>query len=127
LTFNFGGTETEEFFKLVPNQTVPIFADGQSPPNWETGCILRCLANRYGEGSFWPSDLPAGTEIDQSAEWSKVDITIVFTALNSGRSTEHPSETAILKQSEVRLPRLRKNWPLRNSVLPGMFSLSRTN
>lgn len=75
----FGGTDTEAFHALNPNRTVPVLRDGANPPLWETGCILRYLASRYGADSFWPKDLLARTEVDRWAEWSKINIALGFT------------------------------------------------
>jgi len=53
----YGGTDTNKFIALNPNRTVPVLQDGTDPPLWETGAILRYLANRYAGGTdFWPSD-----------------------------------------------------------------------
>jgi glutathione S-transferase len=76
---HFGGTDTDEFFKLNPNRTIPVLKDGEGEPIWETGCILRYLASRYGSDPFWPEDLLARTGVDQWAEWSKLNITLGFT------------------------------------------------
>ena len=75
----FGGTDTEDFIEMNPNRTVPVLRDGNGPPIWETGCILRYLANSYGNDEFWPRNLQARTEVDQWAEWSKINIAIGFT------------------------------------------------
>ena len=47
---------------------------------WETGAILRYLANRYGTESFWPADLLKRTNVDRWAEWSKINVAMAFTA-----------------------------------------------
>lgn len=75
----FGGTDTDAFGALNPNRTVPVLQDGTNPALWETGCILRYLANRYAEGDFWPEDLLARTEVDRWAEWVKINIALGFT------------------------------------------------
>jgi glutathione S-transferase len=75
----FGGTQTDAFFALNPNRTVPVLQDGSNPPLWETGAILRYLANRYAEAPFWPTDLLAKTEVDRWAEWSKLNVAMAFT------------------------------------------------
>lgn len=75
----FGGTDTDEFYALNPNRTVPVLQDGTNPPLWETGCILRYLANRYADEPFWPADLLARTEVDRWAEWAKINIALGFT------------------------------------------------
>ena len=75
----FGGTDSAEFLAMNPNGTLPVLQDGDNPPLWETGCILRYLANRYADDGFWPSDLLARTEIDRWAEWSKLNVAMAFT------------------------------------------------
>ncbi len=76
----FGGTSTAEFRAMNPNGTVPVLRDGSNPPLWETGAILRYLANRYGTASFWPVDLIERTEVDRWAEWAKINIALGFTS-----------------------------------------------
>lgn len=80
----YGGTDSEAFYQLNPNRTVPVLQDGDNPPLWETGAILRYLANRYADDAFWPGDLLARTEVDRWAEWSKQNIALGFTARCSG-------------------------------------------
>ncbi|MBW5651962.1 glutathione S-transferase [Klebsiella pneumoniae] len=76
----YGGTDGEAFYQLNPNRTVPVLLDGDNPPLWETGAILRYLASRYANEAFWPGDLLARTEVDRWAEWSKQNIALGFTA-----------------------------------------------
>ena len=75
----YGGTDGEAFYQLNPNRTVPVLQDGDNPPLWETGAILRYLASRYANDAFWPGDLLARTEVDRWAEWSKQNIALGFT------------------------------------------------
>lgn len=88
----FGGTDTEAFYRLNPNRTVPVLQDGTNPPLWETGCILRYLANRYADEIFWPTELIARTEVDRWAEWSKINIALGFTAPVFWRVVRTPAE-----------------------------------
>lgn len=76
----FGVNDTPAFRAMNPNGTVPVLQDGANPPLWETGAILRYLANRYGQAPFWPEELIARTEVDRWAEWSKINIALGFTA-----------------------------------------------
>ena len=76
----YGGTDGEAFYQLNPNRTVPVLQDGDNPPLWETGAILRYLASRYANEAFWPGDLLARTEVDRWAEGSKQNIALGFTA-----------------------------------------------
>ena len=75
----YGGTDGEAFYQLNPNRTMPVLQDGDNPPLWETGAILRYLASRYANDAFWPGDLLARTEVDRWAEWSKQNIALGFT------------------------------------------------
>lgn len=75
----FGVTDTDAFIAMNPNKTVPVLQDGDMPPLWETGAILRYLASRYGNESFWPSDLWQRADVDRWAEWSKINIALGFT------------------------------------------------
>lgn len=79
LGHRFGGTDTPEFLAINPNGTVPVLVDGDGPPLWETGAILRYLANRYGPESFWPSDPVRRAHVDRWAEWSKINVAMGFT------------------------------------------------
>ena len=63
---------------MNPNGLVPVLRDGAEAPLWESGAILRYLANRYGSGPFWPSDLGARAQVDKWAEWSKVSVALPF-------------------------------------------------
>lgn len=77
----YGGTDTDEFFSINPNRTVPVLQDRDHPPLWETGAILRYLANTYADDTeFWPSNPIARANVDRWAEWAKINITLGFTA-----------------------------------------------
>ncbi|MDC9590153.1 glutathione S-transferase family protein [Xenorhabdus sp. XENO-10] len=81
----YGGNNTAEFLAMNPNGTVPVIKDdnnndGNSTPIWETGAILRYLANRYAKPPFWSEDLETRTHVDKWAEWSKINIALNFTA-----------------------------------------------
>jgi glutathione S-transferase len=74
-----GGNDTPEFLQMNPNGTVPVLRDGSAETLWETGAILRYLANRYATAPFWPPDVETRAQIDKWAEWSKVNIALNFT------------------------------------------------
>ncbi|NKB52902.1 MAG: glutathione S-transferase [Rhizobiaceae bacterium] len=76
----FGGNDSEQFLALNPNGTVPVLQDEDNPPLWETGSILRYLANAYGGEEFWPRDLIARANVDRWAEWAKLNVALKFTA-----------------------------------------------
>jgi glutathione S-transferase len=74
-----GGNDTPDFLAMNPNGTVPVLRDGDGPPLWETGAILRYLAARYAPESFWPADPVQRAVVDKWAEWAKINITLGFT------------------------------------------------
>lgn len=75
----YGGTDSEAFVQMNPNRTVPVVRDGTDPALWETGAILRYLANAYGGDVFWPEDASRRAQVDKWAEWSKINIALQFT------------------------------------------------
>lgn len=77
--FKFGVVNTPDYLAMNPNGTVPTLVDGTNPPLWESGAILRYLANMYASETFWPADPVARAFVDQWAEWSKVNFTQSFT------------------------------------------------
>ena len=76
----YGVNDTADYLALNPNGTVPTVQDGDNPPIWESGAILRYLSNAYAEGEFWPKHPVERTRVDMWAEWSKLNIALKFTA-----------------------------------------------
>ena len=74
----FGGLETAAFRKLTPHGQIPVLTVGDTAL-WETPAILRYLAARYGDDSFWPDDPLARARIDMWAEWAKHSVAEAFT------------------------------------------------
>jgi glutathione S-transferase len=107
----YGGNDTPEFLRMNPNGTVPVLMDGDGEPLWETGAILRYLANRYGQAPFWPPDLEARAQIDKWAEWSKINIALNFTGPVFWRAVrtapEDRDEAAIREAVDVLSDKLR--------------------
>lgn len=88
----FGGTDTPEFLAMNPNGTIPVLRDGDGPALWETGAILRYLANRYAPDSFWPADPQARADVDRWAEWAKLNVALGFTGPVFWRVWRTPAE-----------------------------------
>ncbi len=76
----YGVVDTPEYLALNPNGKVPTLTDGDNPPLWETGAILRYLANAYAKPPFWPADQAPRAQVDMWAEWSKINVALAFTA-----------------------------------------------
>jgi glutathione S-transferase len=75
----YGGNDTAAFLAMNPNGTIPVLRDGDGPPLWESGAILRYLCSRYATLPFWPPDPIARAEVDMWAEWAKINVTLSFT------------------------------------------------
>ena len=75
----YGVVDTPEYLAMNPNGMIPTLRDGDNPPLWEAGAILRYLANSYAGDPFWPADPVARADVDRWAEWSKINIAINFT------------------------------------------------
>ncbi|MEZ2220534.1 glutathione S-transferase family protein [Rhizobium sp. RCC_161_2] len=78
--FTYGVVDTPEFLAMNPNGTVPVLRDGDSEPLWETGAILRYLAEQYAAEDFWPKEPGRRVKIDKWAEWAKLNVALNFTA-----------------------------------------------
>ncbi len=76
----YGVTDTDEYLSMNPNGTVPTIRDGGNKPLWESAAILRYLASRYADDQFWPSDPSSRANVDQWAEWSKINVALKFTS-----------------------------------------------
>jgi glutathione S-transferase len=74
-----GVVDTPEYLAMNPNGTVPTLIDGDQPPLWETGAIMRYLANTRAPDAFWPADPVARANVDKWAEWSKLNVAANFT------------------------------------------------
>ena len=79
LGHHFGGLGSRAFGELNPNRTIPVLQDRDAPPLWETGAILRYLANQYGSDAFWPRTPIQQAEVDKWAEWAKINVAMNFT------------------------------------------------
>ena len=77
--FTYGVVDSEEYLAMNPNGTVPTIRDGDKPPLWESGAILRYLAGRYANDEFWPASSVDRAHVDRWAEWSKINIALAFT------------------------------------------------
>lgn len=75
----YGGTRTPEYLAMNPNGLVPVVRDDDGEPLFESAAIIRYLAARYGDDSFWPKDHAARAQVDKWAEWSRAEVVRAFT------------------------------------------------
>ena len=105
----YGGNDTTEFLAMNPNGTVPVLRDGDGPPLWETGAIIRYLAARYGGPEFWPADPLERALVDKWAEWAKINVTLAFTGpifWRVVRTAPSKRDPAAIAQASANLERL---------------------
>lgn len=74
----YGVNNTPEYLAMNPNGTVPTLIDGAGPALWESGAILRYLANTYADEKFWPQNPVQRADVDRWAEWGKIGVQINF-------------------------------------------------
>jgi len=77
---HYGVNSTPDYLSMNPNGTIPTIQDGDNPPLWESGSVLRYLANTYASDPFWPSNAIERANVDRWAEWSKVSVQMNFNA-----------------------------------------------
>ena len=75
-----GVVDSPEYLAMNPNGLVPTLTDGDEPPLFETGAILRYLAGQYAPESFWPTDAVQRAQTDKWTEWAKINIALKFIA-----------------------------------------------
>ena len=77
---HYGVNKTAEYLAMNPNGTIPTIQDGDNPPLWESGSVVRYLANTYASDHFWPSNPIERANVDRWAEWGKVSVQMNFNA-----------------------------------------------
>jgi glutathione S-transferase len=98
----FGGLDTPEFLAMNPHGRVPVIRDDHATV-WESHAILRYLAARHGEGSFWSSDPAVRAGVDGWMDWSQ-------TALQ-------PDFLMGVFWGFYRTPERQRNWPAIRAAL----------
>jgi glutathione S-transferase len=101
-----GGLETVEFLEMNPHGHIPVIRDGNAPPIWETGAIIRYLAASYGDEIFWPRDPAKRAKADMWAECVKSSVSGLFTVgvfWAVVRTTDTERDEAALTRSLVEL------------------------
>ncbi len=69
----FGGLDTSEFLAMNPHGKVPVIDDNGNVV-WESHTILRYLAARSGNESFWHEDLEQRSQSDRWMDWSQTTL-----------------------------------------------------
>jgi glutathione S-transferase len=76
----FGGLDTPDFLALNPNGRVPVLVDDDLVI-WESHAILRYLAARYGQGTWWSENLAQRSVVDRWLDWSATSLQPSFVQL----------------------------------------------
>lgn len=79
-----GVVDSEDYGAMNPNRRVPTLKDGDLVI-WESNAIVRYLAARYGDETFWPADPGRRALLDRWHDWTTAhlidDLRIVFWGL----------------------------------------------
>jgi len=107
---SFGGTDTPEYRAMNPNGLVPVLQD-QDVTLFESAAILRYLAAKYGDDTFWPKDPAKRASLDQWAEWGKVTFTpvvlrIFLQLVRTREADRDPAVTADIAKDVGRLAKI---------------------
>jgi len=73
----FGGLDTPEYARLNPNRKIPVLEDGNFSI-WESGAIVRYLAEAYGAGKLWPADVKSRALATQWCNWCQGSVYVDF-------------------------------------------------
>jgi len=73
----FGGLDTPEYARLNPNRKIPVLEDGDFSI-WESGAIVRYLAEAYGAGMLSPADLKSRALATQWCNWCLGSVYVDF-------------------------------------------------
>jgi glutathione S-transferase len=73
----FGRLHEPAFRALNPHGWVPVVQDGDLAV-WESHAILRYLAARYGEGTFWNNEPAVRARVDGWMDWSQTALQPAF-------------------------------------------------
>lgn len=76
----YGVNTTPEYLAMNPNGTIPTIIDDNGSALWESGAIVRYLANAYGDDKFWPQNSLQRADVDRWAEWAKINVQMNFNA-----------------------------------------------
>jgi glutathione S-transferase len=109
----FGRTDTAEYRAMNPHGLVPTIKDGETVL-WESAAIVRYLACKYGDETFWPRDPGARARLDMWAEWMKSTIYPDFIStlfIQLVRTAKTARNSAAVAAAETAL---KKNMPLLN-------------
>lgn len=93
----FGRLDEPAFRALNPHGRIPVLEDGALAV-WESHAILRYLAARYGQGTFWQEDAATRAKIDGWMDWAQTALQPTF--LNG------------IFLAYFRTPEADRDWPL---------------
>lgn len=73
-----GGNRTPDYLAMNPNGLVPVVRDDGGAPMFESAAIVRYLACKYGDETFWPREPGVRAQLDMWADWIKTSFGPAF-------------------------------------------------
>lgn len=113
----YGLTDSADYLQLNPNGKIPTLQDDNNPPIWESGAILRYLAQTYADSPFWPSDPVERSQVDMWAEWAKLNIAVGFTGPIFWRAVRVPAERRDTVALQDAVKQFEKQLEIANNTL----------
>lgn len=87
----FGGTQTDEYENLNPNQLIPTIEDNGTIM-WESNAVVRYLAARHDSGGLWPEDPVQRAGADQWMDWMQTTLIPALTPVFVGMTWKEPKD-----------------------------------
>lgn len=96
----FRSTQEAEFLELNPNATIPVVID-EDFVMWQSNSIIRYLANAYGGGVLYPTDVKQRAEIDKWIDWQGIELNNSWTyaLMHYFRKSEQHQDLNLVQQS----------------------------
>jgi glutathione S-transferase len=100
----FGGNRTPEYLRMNPNGLVPTMRD-DGLVIWESNTIARYLAINYGDGTLYPKEVGARTQVDRWLDWEVGTLGPTITPVFFGliRTPPEQRNLAALAEAQTKL------------------------
>lgn len=126
------GSRSSEFLKINPNGHVPAI-DDNGLIVWESMAINLYLAEKYGQGTLWPSDIADHAHIYQWSFWalSEVEEPVMTAIMNKMFLPEEERDAAkaqdAIKRLEVPFGILDRHLQGRETILGKQYTIADLN
>jgi glutathione S-transferase len=114
----FGGLDEAAFRAMNPHGRVPVIVDGETTV-WESHAILRYLAARYGQGSFWSEDAAVRSQWERWMDWAQTTLQPDFLTGVFWGFYRTPAGQRDMRLVEEKIRRCAQHFQLLDAILAG--------